>query len=86
LTTGECEKDVEFRSLAQSGVEPPDPTFLRAHAAFAKVLRLCGAAEYFESVESDADDRGSLRENGGTDVGLLLMSKLAITARTRIQV
>jgi len=52
------EVDVEFRTLAQSGVEPPNPAFLRAHAAFAKVLSLCGAIQYLESVERDAERSG----------------------------
>jgi hypothetical protein len=85
LSNGPYEVDVEFRTLAQSGVEPPNPTFFRAHAAFAKVLSLCGAIEYLESVERDAERSGSLRENGETDVGLLLMSKLMLTADTHTQ-
>lgn len=84
LANGEEETDVEFRSLAQSGVEPPNPTFIRAHAAFAKVLHLCGAREYLESVERDADDCGFLRANGETDVALLLMTRLAIATRTHV--
>ena len=83
LSNGPHEIDVEFRTLAQSGVEPPDPAFLRAHAAFAKVLSLCGAIQYLENVERDAERSGSLHENGETDVGLLLMSKLMLTADTQ---
>ncbi|KIM47112.1 hypothetical protein M413DRAFT_422839 [Hebeloma cylindrosporum] len=79
LTNGSRGCDVEFRTLAQSGIEPPNPTFIRAHAAFAKVLEFCGASQYFESVERDAEDFGFLPENGDTDIGSLLMAKLAIT-------
>jgi len=54
LTNGKQETNVEFRSLAQSGVEPPNPTSIRTHTAFAKLLNLCGAGQYLESVERDA--------------------------------
>ncbi len=80
LSNGQASASVEFRTLQQAGVEPPNPDFLRVHAAFAKVLNLCGAAEYFESVERDAERNGTLRLDGGTDFGMLLMSKLVIMA------
>ena len=84
MSTGKDEADVEFRSLAQSGFDPPNPRFIRAHAGFAKVLNLCGAAQYLESVERNADKCGFLRENGETDVALLLMTRLAIATRTQV--
>ena len=49
---------------------------------FNLALSLCGPIQYLESVERDAERSGSLRENGETDVGLLLMSKLMLTADT----
>ncbi|KIM40633.1 hypothetical protein M413DRAFT_446058 [Hebeloma cylindrosporum] len=77
LATGKEEVDIEFRSLAQSGVDPPNPALLSAHAAIAKVLNLCGAGRYVEKVERDAEDCGILREDGETDVAILLMNRLA---------
>lgn len=81
LSNSLAEVNVEFRTLAQSRVEPPNTAFLKAHTAFAKVLSLCGAIRYLESVERNAERSGSLRENGETDVALLLsMSKLMLMA------
>ncbi len=80
LTNGSSEENVEFPTLEESSVEPPNPDYLRVHAAFAKVLHLCGAAEYMESVEMDAEMEGTLRLNGETDFGSYLQSKLAIMA------
>jgi len=78
LSNGSCEVDVEFRTLEESSVEPPNPDYLKVHAAFAKVLHLCGAAEYIESVERDAEMKGTLRLNGETDFASYLRSKLAV--------
>ena len=64
LTTGLSEVDVEFRTQEESFVEPPNPEYLKVHAAFTKVLHLCGAAEYIENVERDAEMEGTLRLNG----------------------
>ncbi|KAJ3512886.1 hypothetical protein NLJ89_g3262 [Agrocybe chaxingu] len=69
----------KFRTGTESTVAPPNPEFLKIHAAFAKVLNLCGAAEYIESVERDAEIYGALCPNGETDLSSLLMS-LAIMA------
>ncbi|KAJ7434250.1 hypothetical protein B0H11DRAFT_2296353 [Mycena galericulata] len=78
FSDGQASPDVEFRQV--EGVEPPDPEFLRVHAAFAKVLNLCGAAEYIEIVERDAESTTTLRIDGTTDFGTLLMSRLPIVA------
>jgi hypothetical protein len=80
LTNGLSEVDVEFRTLEESSVEPPNPDYLKVHAAFAKVLNLCGAAEYVESVERDAEMEGTLRMNGDTDFATYLQSKLVVLA------
>jgi len=72
--------DVEFRTREETSVEPPNPEYLKVHAAFAKVLHLCGAADYIESVERDAEIRGTLRLNGETDFGSYLQSRLAVVA------
>ncbi len=80
LSNGSREVDVEFRTLEESSVEPPNPDYLKVHAAFAKVMNLCGAAQYIESVESDAEMEGTLRQNGETDFASFLRSKLTITA------
>ena len=79
LSNGLKEADVEFRTEEPS-VEPPNPDYLKVHAAFTKVLHLCGAADYMQKVEADAEMEGTLRMNGETDFGSNLQSKLAITA------
>ena len=78
LSNGSCEADVMFPTLEESSVEPPNPDYLKVHAAFAKVLHLSGAAEYIESVEREAEMNGTLRMNGETDFGSYLRSKLAV--------
>jgi len=80
LTNGQVSAVVEFRTLESSGVEPPNPEFLRVHAAFAKVLNLCGAAEYLENIEREVETTGALRLDGGTDFSTLLMTRLVILA------
>jgi hypothetical protein len=78
LSNGSHEADVEFPTLEESSIEPPNPDYLKVHAAFAKVLHLCGAADYIESVERDAETKGTLRLNGETDFASYLQSKLAV--------
>lgn len=80
LTNGLSEVDVEFRTREESPVEPPNPDYLKVHAALAKVLHLCGAAEYIERVERDAEMEGTLRLNGETDFESYLRSKLVVLA------
>jgi hypothetical protein len=76
LSNGLREVDVEFRTLEESSVEPPSPEYLKVHAALAKVLHLCGAAEYIERVERDAEREMTLRTNGETDFESYLQSRL----------
>jgi hypothetical protein len=78
LSNGLHEVDVEFPTLEESTVEPPNPTYLKAHAAFAKVLHLSGASQYIESVERDAEMEGTLRPDGKMDFASYLRSKIAI--------
>jgi len=73
------EVDVLFRTLEESSVEPPNPQYLKVHAAFAKVLHLCRALEHMYDVEMNAEMEGTLRLNGETDFGSYLWSKLAIS-------
>lgn len=80
LSNGLREVDVEFPSLEESKVEPPNPGYLKVHAAFAKVLHICGAAEYIESVERTAGLEGTLRLDGETDFASYLRSKIPIIA------
>jgi hypothetical protein len=78
LSNGASSADVEFRTLAESGVEPPNPEFLKIHASFVKVLNLSGAAEYYESLERDVEERnGPVRLDRDADF-TLLTCKLAI--------
>lgn len=46
--------DVKFRS-DDPNAGAPDPAFLRIHAAFGRVLHICGAVEYMDKVEILAD-------------------------------
>lgn len=78
LSNGSREADVEFPTLENSSVEPPNPAYLKVHAALAKVLYLCGAAEYIERVERDAEMEGTLRPNGETDFRSYLQSRIAV--------
>ena len=78
LSNGSRERDVEFPTLEESSVEPPNPEYLRVHAAFCKTLHLCGAADYIASVEMGADIKGTLRPDGETDFAAYLQSKLTI--------
>jgi len=68
---------VEFRTEAESTVKPPDPQFIAIHAAFSRVLYLSGAADYFDKVEDDAEQLGQLSTDGKSDLGLLLVDRLA---------
>jgi hypothetical protein len=73
------EVDVVFQTTEESSVEPPNPDYLKVHTAFARVLDLCGAAEYMESVKSDAETEGTLRLNEETDIGSYLQSKIVVS-------
>ena len=72
------EADVQFNT--DTGVNPPDRTFISIHAAFAKVLSLCGAAEYMEKIERDFERRMLLDVHTNADFAALLSSKLSILA------
>jgi hypothetical protein len=76
LSNGSDEVDVEFPTLEESTVEPPNPAYLKVHAAFAKVLHLSGAAQYIGRVERDAEMEGTLRLDGKTDFASYLQSKI----------
>ena len=55
-------------------IKPPDPEIIRIHAAFARVLSLSGAIDYFDKVELSAEKLGELSTNGTSDLELLLTS------------
>ena len=78
---GEVTVDVEFPAEAESMVKPPDPEIIRIHAAFARVLSLSGAIDYFDEVEWSAEQLGGLSTDGTSDLGLLLTSRLAHWAK-----
>ncbi|KAF7977923.1 hypothetical protein HWV62_1981 [Athelia sp. TMB] len=75
LSNGKNTVDVDFLTLAQSGVEPPDPGFLKIHAALAKVLDLCDAAQHVGDIEMEVEGNETLRSDGHTDFGVLLADK-----------
>ena len=77
FTSGEATRDVEFLASAESMVKPPDPEIIRIHAAFARVLSLSGAIDYFDKVELSAKQLGGLSTDGTSDLELLLTGRLA---------
>jgi len=77
FTSGEATRDVEFLASAESMVKPPDPEIIRIHAAFARVLSLSGAIDYFDKVELSAEQLGGLPTDGTSDLELLLTGQLA---------
>ncbi len=54
MSNGKSEADVEFRTLEDSSIEPPNPDFLNVHAAFAKVLYASAVTD--STVKTPADD------------------------------
>jgi len=62
-------------------IPPPDPYLLRIYTAFARVLHLSGVGDYVDMIEREMEKRDLevIREDGQTDVGLLISSRLAIT-------
>ena len=77
FSTREFSYDVEFRTEHESGVKPPDPEFIKIHAAFAHVLYESGAGQYFTQVEYNAKELGELSADGKSDLALLLIDRLA---------
>ncbi|KAH9046949.1 hypothetical protein EDB83DRAFT_1478739 [Lactarius deliciosus] len=67
-----------FRLWRRRLLCPPNPEYLKIHAAFAKVLHLCGAAEYIERIERGAETEGTLHLDGETDFASYLRSKIPI--------
>ncbi|CAK5276762.1 unnamed protein product [Mycena citricolor] len=78
FSNGRVSTDVRFRQV--EGIDPPNPQLLEIHAAFSRVLNLCGAAEYFDGVEQDAESGMTLRMDGTTDLGSLLLCRLPMAA------
>ncbi|KAK0496638.1 hypothetical protein EDD18DRAFT_1163175 [Armillaria luteobubalina] len=65
---------------AHPSIASPDSHLLAIHAAFAKVLYACaGAGGHFDSVLRDMEEVKVLSSDGGTDIGPLLSSRLAIS-------
>lgn len=62
LSNGKFDGVAQFPSKAESGIDPPDPELLRIHAAFAKVLGACGAAEVYTKWEDDMRRRGTVED------------------------
>ncbi|KAF8906930.1 hypothetical protein CPB85DRAFT_1312925 [Mucidula mucida] len=75
MSSGKREADVEFNTMSE--VDPPNPDFLRIHAAFAKVLHLSGAADRFEW---DDDDERELDPHRTFDFAQDLSRRLVISA------
>lgn len=73
LSTGDRSSIVNFNDE-----DPPNPEYLRIHAAFAQVLHLSGAAEYLEHLRSDAERMVMLHSDGKADFGEALASQLAV--------
>ncbi|KAH9015596.1 hypothetical protein EDB85DRAFT_808724 [Lactarius pseudohatsudake] len=80
LGDGSSEADVEFPSVEESFVEPPNPEYLEVHAAFAKVLNICGAFDLLEMDESDDEMDATWRLDDETESVSCLLSGLVITS------
>jgi hypothetical protein len=80
LSNGDTSADVEFPTKEVSGIEPPNPDFLRVHAAFAKVLHISGAAEFMDRLETDGERPVPLFMHPTNDFGLILDHRLAVLA------
>ncbi|KAF8129390.1 hypothetical protein K438DRAFT_2032529 [Mycena galopus ATCC 62051] len=72
LSSGAHSSVVIFNNL-----EPPNPDYFMIHAAFARVLHLCGAAEYMKDIRRDAERVDMLYSDGQMDFGQALASRLA---------
>jgi len=77
FTSGEATRDVKFLASAESMVKPPDSEIIRIHAAFAYVLSLSGAIDYFDKVELSAEQLEGVSTDGTSDLELLLTGRLA---------
>ncbi|KAF5347939.1 hypothetical protein D9756_010125 [Leucocoprinus leucothites] len=80
LSTGARTALVNFKALEDPKIEVPDPRFLAAHAAFSKVLHLCGVAEYWERLEMQADGDIVSGMNDESNFANRLSAKLALLA------
>ncbi|KAF9482406.1 hypothetical protein BDN70DRAFT_991193 [Pholiota conissans] len=80
FSNGSKSSTVEFRSLEECGIDPPDPEFIKIHAAFAKVVHLSGAAEYLERLEEEAEANEDLFLEDKIDFSACLASKLSAIA------
>ncbi|KAF8868637.1 hypothetical protein CPB84DRAFT_1928018 [Gymnopilus junonius] len=67
---------VEFPTLAESGIDLPNPEFLKIHAACAKVLNISGIEKYVGSLEEGAKNN-DLSLFSREDFSALLRFKLA---------
>jgi hypothetical protein len=78
LSNGQASADVEFQTLA--GIEPPNPEFLKIHAAFAKVLHISGVAEFMNRLQKDDEREVPLFMHPTNDFATALDHRLAILA------
>ena len=60
----------------------PNVDYLRIHAAFARVLHLCGAADHVEQMHRDAERMNMLLLDGKMDFGEVLALQLALGSWT----
>lgn len=80
FSNGQGETVVQSPTLEHSSIEPPNPNYLKIHAAFAKVLNLCGAVVYGYRVECEAEMDGTLGPNGEMNFASKFLSELGIIA------
>jgi len=84
LNAGEMGTKVHFRTVVPSSrqllIKPPNPELLRVHAAFVHVLEVSGVSEHLkrQEMEMDVENAWALSEDGKTDVGLLMRSRLVV--------
>ena len=56
----------------QPSIDPPSERLLALHSAIGHILHLSGAAGYIEDILRDMEDGRRVREDGSTQLGLML--------------
>ena len=82
LNTGEMVTKVHFRTVVPcrgcSLIKPPNPELLRVHAAFVHVLEVSSISGHLKRQEMEMENAWALKEDGKTDVDLLMRSRLVV--------
>ncbi|KAK3682378.1 hypothetical protein B0T22DRAFT_282134 [Podospora appendiculata] len=63
-------------------IDPPSERLLALHSAIAHILHLSGAGEYIQAILNDME-KGVVREDGSTQLGVMSTPSLTSTARAK---